>query len=401
MKLNEDRGIKTGAWLVNEILREEDIDYIGEATYKNLSDLLATMAVQGKATGSTPDVVVGGLLLEWDSDLTSNLQAGMAVSFSGYYFDSDDVWGFNASAGDVFSVVVADDQEVVVGAGDGSNPRIDTVEIRPTRTAYHSESRQFKDPVTGLITSAAMNTRIEYTVEVQILAGTPAGSPTAPSKTAGWIKIAEVYVAQSAAAINQDDIEDVRESDHWTAEASATTYPVVLGVLTLRPNINIGTVQALGKPTTVSIGAFRGYSMPIYSADNEELFFSENVPGRWDGVSDITVNILVALAAAETPGETFKFQFSWNQAGETDVVPTSTHDVTDEIAVVDETQYATYMLTFVIDYNIDGGDVVATHDDLVGRLRRIASGGDEVDGEVIVIAWHTHYNIDKTYKSHD
>ena len=33
MKFNEDRGIKTGGWLANEILREEDIDYVGEATW--------------------------------------------------------------------------------------------------------------------------------------------------------------------------------------------------------------------------------------------------------------------------------------------------------------------------------------------------------------------------------
>ena len=170
-------------------------------------------------------------------------------------------------------------------------------------------------------------------------------------------------------------------------------------ILTLRADLDYTTITAQGKPTQVAIGVFHGYSMPIYAADNEELFFNENVPGRWDGASDITFMILVALASAETPGETFKFQFSWNQAGATDIVPITSNDVTCEIIVVDGTQYATYYLTFTIDYNADVGDVIATHDDLAGRLRRVASSGDEVDGEIVVLDWHTHYWVDKMFRA--
>ena len=168
--------------------------------------------------------------------------------------------------------------------------------------------------------------------------------------------------------------------------------------LTLRADMDYRNVTALGKPTSVVVGACSGFSMPIYAADDEELFFSENVPGRWDGTSDIIFHVLVALAAAETPGETFKFQLSWNQIGEPDIVPVATHDVTHEITVVDGTQYATYMLEFIIDYNVDAGDVILSHDVLCCRLRRVASAGDEVDGEVIVSDWHTLYFVDKLFK---
>lgn len=169
--------------------------------------------------------------------------------------------------------------------------------------------------------------------------------------------------------------------------------------LTLRGHLDYTTVTAQGKPSQVTIGTFKGYSMPIYAADNEELFFNENVPGRWDCESDIVVHVLVALAAAETPGETFKFQFSWNQVGETDVVPATTHDVTDEVTVVDGTQYATYELTFTIDYDADVADPIVCHDNLAGRLRRVASSGDEVDGEIIVLDWHTHYIVNKMFRA--
>lgn len=186
-------------------------------------------------------------------------------------------------------------------------------------------------------------------------------------------------------------------------DISLTGVVTLLGTakrdLTLRADLDYTTITAQGKPTQVIIGVFHGYSMPIYAADNEELFFNENVPGRWDGASDITFHVLVALELAETADETFKFQFSWNQVGTTDIVPVATHDVTDEITVIDGTQYATYMLEFTIDYDADAGDVIVPHDDLSARLRRIASGGDEVDGEIIVLDWHTHYTVDKMFKA--
>ena len=132
--------------------------------------------------------------------------------------------------------------------------------------------------------------------------------------------------------------------------------------LTLRADLDYTRITAQGKPTAVTIGIFHGYSMPLYAAD-EELFFNENVPGRWDEASDITFHVLVALALAETADETFKFQFSWNQVGETDVVPATSHDTIHEITVVDGTQYATYMLEFTLDYNVDVGDPIACHDE--------------------------------------
>ena len=168
--------------------------------------------------------------------------------------------------------------------------------------------------------------------------------------------------------------------------------------LTLRADLDYTTVTAQGKPTQANIGIFHGYSMPIYNNDNEELFFNENVPGRWDGASDITFHVMVALASAEDVDDTFKFQFSWNQTGETDVVSAGAYDTTDEITVVDGTQYATYMLEFTVDYDIDAGDVMITHDDIAGRLRRVASAGTEIDGEIIVLDWHTHYIVDKMFK---
>ncbi|MFA7099346.1 MAG: hypothetical protein WC143_04605 [Eubacteriales bacterium] len=43
--------------------------------------------------------------------------------------------------------------------------------------------------------------------------------------------------------------------------------------LTIRAGIDYVAQIAHAKPTQVTVGLAKGYSMPIYAADNEELFF--------------------------------------------------------------------------------------------------------------------------------
>jgi len=168
-------------------------------------------------------------------------------------------------------------------------------------------------------------------------------------------------------------------------------------VLTLRAEVNVDEIKKEAVPDQVQVGVFFGYSMPIYAADHEELYLRESVPGRWDGASDITFHVKVALAIAEDIGDKFQFQLSWNQVGAPDIVPAATHDTTNEVTVVDNTQYATYMLEFTMDYNVDAGDVVVDHDLLAARLRRVAASANECTGEIIVLDWHTHYTVDKMF----
>jgi len=40
-----------------------------------------------------------------------------------------------------------------------------------------------------------------------------------------------------------------------------------------RPSLEISRVVGVNKPTIVYRGIFRGFSLPIYASDNEELFF--------------------------------------------------------------------------------------------------------------------------------
>jgi len=170
--------------------------------------------------------------------------------------------------------------------------------------------------------------------------------------------------------------------------------------LTLRPTLDYVTQIAHTKPTQAVVGVFKGYSFPVYSADNEELFYNLRVPYRWDGESDILICLVVALADAEDVGDTFKFQLSWEHIHANDVIPATSNDVEVQTAVLSghTAQYSIYHIHFTVDYDIDGAGNEIHHDcDLGFRVRRIASSGTAVDNEIIAIDAVVDFQINKVF----
>ena len=170
--------------------------------------------------------------------------------------------------------------------------------------------------------------------------------------------------------------------------------------LTLRPELDTITQIAHSKPTQVVIGVFKGYSFPVYSSDNEELFYNLRVPYRWDAASDILVCVEVALVDAEDIGDTFKFQLSWEHIMDDGIIKSTSNDVDVQQAVLTgvTAQYSIYHLHFVIDYNINAPGDIVKHECLIGfRLRRIASTGTAVDNEIIVLSAIADFQIDKLF----
>jgi hypothetical protein len=172
------------------------------------------------------------------------------------------------------------------------------------------------------------------------------------------------------------------------------------GKLTMRPNLVAGRIGALTKPTPVTVGSHAGYSMPIYATDDEEIYFRDYVPGRWDGASDFTVSVLCCLAAAETADEDFEFILEWENTAIPGTLTTGTTIVTNAVNLVSAAQYAVYKMDFTIDWNLPATDV-ASSQHMGYRLRRQAvsgGGADEVEGEVIILDVVITYNVDKIYK---
>lgn len=251
MILSEDRGVQTVRYSTNQQLISEDINFMGYYTYQNTTDILAMLSVLGVEDGTGPARVLSGLLLEHDNLLDSTLRAGAAVSFTGSYY-TDDVWGFQSEAGKPFLATLPVDTTVSVDPG-GAQDRIDIVEVRPLRTALDTEERQFKDPITGIVTGANSATRYEYSCQIKVLKGTEGASPSAPATESGWIKVAEVYVSAGASSLSQSNIKDVRDAGTWNTEPDGTLYrsggDVFYTDVTVHGNILPGT------DSTYDIGA--------------------------------------------------------------------------------------------------------------------------------------------------
>jgi len=95
-------------------------------------------------------------------------------------------------------------------AADVVNPRIDLVQVRLSEVANSSISRDFKDAVTGFLTTQVQNKSKSVQVEFSIKVGTPAASPVAPVVDAGWALMAKITVQANATVVATPDLLDMR-----------------------------------------------------------------------------------------------------------------------------------------------------------------------------------------------
>lgn len=123
-------------------------------------------------------------------------------------------------AGDVYPIYLSTTQNLAVPAADAANPRIDIIEVKLDRRFENPLTRDVFDPALEVFNPTLLNKTLTYDVlgrtsingsaAINYKTGTPAGSPAAPSVTAGYVKIAEVYVGAAVTVIRQIDIADYR-----------------------------------------------------------------------------------------------------------------------------------------------------------------------------------------------
>lgn len=109
-------------------------------------------------------------------------------------------------------LLLAAPEFINVPAADPANPRIDIVEIRTDRRLENPLSRDTLDAAVGAFTSGLVNKTLAYALDTRSTVnaagnlnyktGTPAAAPVAAATTAGYYRIAEIYV--NAAAPNLD-----------------------------------------------------------------------------------------------------------------------------------------------------------------------------------------------------
>ena len=157
--------------------------------------------------------------------------------------------------------------------------------------------------------------------------------------------------------------------------------------------LNNAQIIFQSKPTAINIGAYSGFSMPVYNSDNEELFFGIKVPRRWDGTTNPVVYVLCHLGNTEDVGDKFKFQLSYvGKEYGAGVISATTNDLTTETTVITgrAAQYDSYVVAFTLD-----ATKLCTDCLLDARLRRIAASGSEVSNEIIVTDAYINFKRDK------
>lgn len=186
---------------------------------------------------------------------------------------------------------------------------------------------------------------------------------------------------------------------HATHERDGSDEIIPSGKLSLRPSLDLASVGKQEKPTVITIGVFRCFSMPIWSSPanaDEELFYETRVPYRWDGISNLIVPFNVALEENESVGDKFKLQLAWEHDDCTGIIPVTSNNVEVEIEVLAgrNNQHDSYCVEFAIDYDIDGaGNEIQVGSLIAGRLRRIAASSNEITNEVLI---RYHLEVEQT-----
>lgn len=117
---------------------------------------------------------------------------------------------------------------VDLSAADGSNPRIDLIVLKVNDDDHDSGGQNFAD--------------------VEVVEGTPAGSPSVPSLPNSAIKLAEVTVATGTTLIKSAQINDTRTKSYGRGELITTVYFTADGTFTKAdyPGARFVVVKAVG-----------------------------------------------------------------------------------------------------------------------------------------------------------
>lgn len=170
--------------------------------------------------------------------------------------------------------------------------------------------------------------------------------------------------------------------------------------LTLRPVLVEKTSKAGGIPDQVYRGLNVGYSLPIWSSNDEELYWRMRIPVRWDGTTDPQFGICCSLAGAagEDVGDHFKFSLEWQTTNKGDVMGTTTSVCYSEQTVLAgrNAQYDTYFCFFTLNAD-DATNPLKAGEMLQARVRRVDATDPDITGEVIIWDWASIWPVDKTY----
>jgi len=327
MKLGDSKAIKTSQWFANEILRNDDINVIGKSAYQNITDQTALLFVDELDAGEQDFVIGRGLRLLWDNLLTTNLQIGRAISTKGAYLNSD-VWGYIADPGGIFSVIVPVTQSVAFSTG-GTFARIDILEVRPIEFEYNSVSRNFKDPITGLVSSAVVATRKEYGYEFAVREG---DDTTVLTKEVTTFTVNATTVGSDIAG-KYILFSTIYNNYYVWYNTGASSDPEVSGRTGIE--VSIGAADDKDAIASATRSAITVAGVVVSGATNQIILTGSTFANLTDGTNGDTTTYFDAISITQGNGALSRTA-GWIKIAEVDVGASASAIDQDDIRNVDE-----------------------------------------------------------------
>lgn len=197
-------------WELDTSITSADLTSVGSLGAQEIHEIKERLFADGK-----------DLLIQ--SPVAQLVQSGIPAMT----IDMNAVTAVNGTNGEV-SMTDSVQLGMPLAASDPGQDRIDTVELRLVFEKSDFQTRKVVDPADGSVDNLNKETRQTANVEVNIIAGTPAGSPVAEPKTnTDWIKIAEIFVGAAVTTILNADIKNADafihgENTDWTTEKDIT-----------------------------------------------------------------------------------------------------------------------------------------------------------------------------------
>jgi hypothetical protein len=107
-------------------------------------------------------------------------------------------------------IFLANTSSIDITAADATNPRIDIVCVKSDVADELQEQRKIKSAEDSTVSLQDVYVQKDWSSEITIVAGTPAGSPAAPATPAGYIKIATIAVTAVTGIAAASDVTDNR-----------------------------------------------------------------------------------------------------------------------------------------------------------------------------------------------
>lgn len=261
-------------WTLGEKITTSDLVDMGTMALQNVGFALSQLFRDTVNAEERSGFLGESCLVTVSSGLTMQVAAGV-----GWYDDEAETDAYEPVYKPIV-VPVATTTGLTLGAHDATNPRIDIICIAPDYTDEDTQSRQVIDPGSGSVSSQSVAKKTRCTYALQVVAGTPASTPAAPSTPAGYLKLAECAVPASSGAVT---VTDTRPVLQWS-EAIKTPPP---------PDYHQNWIP--GTSTELSVGASSPASMELTVAAGEADVLGTRVVQRQSTTAK------VALADATNP----------------------------------------------------------------------------------------------------